>query len=328
METSITGEFGLTTPIISAGMAFVAGPPLAAAVSNAGGLGMLGGAMVPPEGVRMMIKATRAMTDKPFGIDLIGDFLEPAHIDVVIEEQVPIVVFFWTGPGDNDLVRLREAKIHFWMQIGTVAEAVAAAEAGAEALIVQGSQAGGHNRADAPLVDLFRRVKAALPQMPLICAGGIKDGQTMARALDMGAEAVWCGTRFLMANEANAHPEYQDRVRLAGPGDTIRTTLFGPEWPGQMARVLKNKATETGFGRETEALSDAEGQLVGSVELGGEKVPVPKYSAILPTPEMEADLDWVCLTVGECAGDIDNVLPAAEIVREMVRDAEPLLRRN
>src|SRR5437899_12621765 len=119
-ETRITRQFKLKTPIINAGMAFVAGPQLASAVANAGGLGMLGGAMVPAEGLRMMILATRSLNEKSFGVDLIGEFVEDAHIDVLVQEQVPLVVFFWSGPSGAQVQRLKAGGVKFWMQVGSV----------------------------------------------------------------------------------------------------------------------------------------------------------------------------------------------------------------
>ena len=203
--------------------------------------------------------------------------------------------------------------------------AEAAAEAGAEAVIVQGAEAGGHNRAEAAMPVLFGAVRRALPEMPLIASGGIADGRAMAAALMLGAEAVWCGTRFLASAEANAHPGYKARVVAARSGDTLRTTLFGPEWPGQMARVIANEGTRLAAGREAAALAEAKGRMIGTVVLGGERIPVPAYSAILPTPEFDADLDWACLTAGEIAATIDGVAPAAAIVAQMTAEAEEAL---
>src|SRR5499427_4919722 len=170
-DTRITRQFGLAAPILNAGMAFVAGPELAAAVSNAGGLGMLGGALMPPEGLKGLIEATRKATDRRFGVDLIGDFSTDAHIDVLVEQRVALAVFFWTGPTPAQIARMKSAGIAFWMQIGSVEEARAAAALGAEALVVQGSESGGHNRAEATLANLFPAVRTALPDMPLVAAG-------------------------------------------------------------------------------------------------------------------------------------------------------------
>ena len=319
--TRITERFGLTSPIINAGMAFVAGPELAAAVANAGGLGMLGGAMVPAEGLRLMIRATRGRTSRSFGVDLIGDFLDDTHINALIEEHVRLAVFFWSAPSPAQVGRLKSGGVDFWMQIGSVDEARAAAALGAEALVVQGSEAGGHNRSQAPLEALFGAVRAALPDIPLIAAGGIANGADMARALSRGADAVWCGTRFLASSEADAHDGYKARVVGAGKDGTRLTTVFGPEWPAQPVRALVNEAVRASDGRVEAALKEAAGQVIGTTILGGETINVPRYSALLPTRAFNADLEWSCLTAGECAADIVSIQPAGAIIARMINEA-------
>lgn len=324
-ETQVTKRFKLATPIINAGMAFVAGPALAAAVSNAGGLGMLGGAMVPPEGLRMLIATTRGMTGRAFGVDLIGDFVDDAHIRVLVDEQVALVVFFWSGPTVAQVAQLRKGGVAFWMQVGSIAEAEAAVVLGAEALIVQGSEAGGHNRSVGTLATLLPAIRTALPHVPLIAAGGISDGASMVAALLRGAAAVWCGTCFLASREADAHEGYKRRVVEAKAGDTAMTTVFGPEWPGQPVRAIVNAAVRTSHGRVAEALKEGEGQIIGSTILGGQKIPVPRYSALLPTSAFEADLDWACLTAGESSANIRAVEPADVIVTRMMDEARAVL---
>ena len=327
-NTRITRQFDLKTPIINAGMAFVAGPELAAAVANAGGLGMLGGAMVPATGLRAMIQATRRLTERNFGVDLIGEFIEDAHIDVLVEERVPVAVFFWSAPSLAQVQRLKAGGVSFWMQIGSVNEARASVDLGAEAIIVQGSEAGGHNRAEATLAVLFSTVRDALPRLPLIAAGGIADGASMASALLRGADAVWCGTRFLASSEADAHDDYKSRVVKAQAGDTAMTTVFGPEWPGQSLRALINQAVRHSEGRVDAALEEARGQMIGTTVLGGETVPVPRYSAILPTRAFNADLEWACLTAGECSANVKTVEPARVIIARMMKEAEAVLTAN
>jgi len=214
-----------------------------------------------------------------------------------------------------------------WMQVGRMSEAADAIARGVEVLIVQGSEAGGHNRSEAPLAQLLPRMLKAFPKTQMIATGGIFDGATMAAALCLGAQAVWCGTRFLASNEADAHAAYKDAVVDASAGGTEITRVFGPEWPDQPLRALVNKAVITARGREAAALADSQGEIIGSVLLGGQTVPVPRYSAILPTPEFKADLDWSCLTAGECAADIHAIEPAADIVRRMTSDASRILEQ-
>lgn len=320
IETRITRALGLRTPIINAGMAMVARPHLAAAVANVGGLGMLGVDVLPPEAMRDMIRTTRTLTDEPFGVDLVKPFITDDHIEVAITERVSLLVTFWGGPEPEQRKRLLAAGIPFWMQVGSVAEAMEARALGAEAIIVQGAEAGGHNRAEASILALLPAVRRAVAPLPVIAAGGIHDGATMAAALALGAEAVWCGTRFLASEEADAHRGYKARVITAGVGDTLRTTLFGPEWRDAPVRVIANAATREWAGRENEALERCAGETVATLHTPAGPVPLPRFSAYLPTTAVDGDLDQLCLTAGECSGNITDVLPAAHIVEAMTRD--------
>lgn len=325
IHTRITETLGIDSPVCSAGMAFVGRPALAAAVSNAGGLGGLGCDMNPPEGLRAMLRATRALTARPISVDMAGDFLTEEHLDVCIEERVEVVVFFWTLPSPVQVERLAKAGVEVWMQVGSVAQAREAAGLGARAIIVQGIEAGGHNRSEAATMTLLPAVSRAVAPLPVIAAGGIADGRGLAAALCLGADAVWCGTRFLASHEAHAHDEYKARVLAAGVGDTVRTDLFGREWPFQTERVIRNKVVEVWGERAAEAMQTPPGEPVGTTVIGGETVPIPTFSAVLPTPETEGDFDELNLTAGESCGNIEEILPAGEIVRRMTSDAAAVL---
>jgi NAD(P)H-dependent flavin oxidoreductase YrpB (nitropropane dioxygenase family) len=327
LATSITCAFGLTTPIVNAGMAMIARPALAAAVCDAGGLGTIGADINPPEILRDLVRETKTLTKRPFGVDLIGDFVTDEHLSLLIEERVALAIFFWTLPMRDQVERLKEAGIKVWMQIGRVAEALEAASLGADALIVQGAEAGGHNRAEASTMTLFPRIRRRFPALPLLAAGGIVDGTTMAAALVLGADAVWCGSRFLAAQEADAHAAYKARVLSADVGDTAISSIYGPEWPGQPMRAIVNDGVRVALGREADAIADATGQIVGSTILNGQTISVPRYSAILPTRDFAGDIEQVCLTAGQSAGNIDEILPAGEIVRRMTSEAEAVLAR-
>lgn len=326
-STRIARAFGLTTPIVNAGMAMIARPELAAAVSNAGGLGTIGCDINPSDILRQHVRETRALTERPFGVDLIGDFLTDDHLDVLIEERVAVAIFFWTFPSREQVARLKNNGVAVWMQAGTVAETDAAVALGADALIVQGAEAGGHNRSEASTMTLFPRIRRRHADLPLLAAGGIADGTTMAAALVLGADAVWCGSRFLAAAESAAHEGYKAAVVEADVGDTAILSVYGPEWPSQPMRAILNTGAQDAVGRETEAITEAAGKIVGSVDLNGQTVPVPRYSALLPTGSFEGDLDQTCLTAGQSVGNIDAVLPAAEIVRAMTNEAAEALRR-
>ena len=324
-STSITRSFGLTTPIVNAGMAMIARPALAAAVCEAGGLGTIGSDINPPDALRNLIRHTKALTKRPFGVDLIGDFVTDEHVSVLIEEQVALAIFFWTLPTVEHVERLKRGGVEVWMQIGRVAEAEQAVALDADALIVQGAEAGGHNRAEASTMTLFPRIRRRFPGLPLLAAGGIVDGATMAAALVLGADAVWCGSRFLASEEAEAHDAYKGHVLSADVGDTAILSIYGPEWPGQAMRAIVNDGARVALGREPEAIRDAEGQIIGSTVLNGQTIPAPRYSAILPTRDFDGDIEQTCLAAGQSAGNIDEILPAGEIVRRKTSEAKAAL---
>jgi NAD(P)H-dependent flavin oxidoreductase YrpB (nitropropane dioxygenase family) len=327
-STSITRTFGLTTPIVNADMAMVARPALAAAVCEAGGLGTIGSDINPPGILRNLVRQTKALTKRPFGVDLIGDFVTDEHIAVLIEEQVALAIFFWTLQRAGQVEQLKCAGVKVWIQIGRVAEAEQAVALDVDALIVQGAEAGGHNRAEASTMTLFPRIRRRLPGLPLLAAGGIVDGATMAAALVLGADAVWCGSRFLASQEAEAHDAYKDRLLSADVGDTAILSIYGPEWPGQAMRAIVNDGARVALGREPEAINDSAGQIIGSTVLNGQTIPAPRYSAILPTRDFDGDIEQACLTAGQSAGNIDEILPAGEIVRRMTKEAKAALNRS
>lgn len=329
LNTKITQTYQLSVPIVSAGMAFVATPTLAAAVSNAGGLGTVSGAMMTPADLTQQICQTRYLTDRPFGVDFITDLATPDHIAVCVAERVPVVIFFWSMPPQDWVMRLQASGTHVWIQVGAIAEAQTAAALGVDAIIAQGAEGGGHNRAEASTFNLLPAVGRAVAPLPVIAAGGIVDGHGLVAALALGAEAVWCGTRFLASEEAYAHAEYKTRVLKAHLGDTTRTALFGPEMPGQMMRVIRNRAVQQWGDRVAEAMTHSQTQPpVGSTILGGNTVPLPQFSALLPTPNTTGDLEELCLTAGESSGNITILKPARDIVEEMQREAVELLTQR
>ena len=133
--------------------------------------------------------------------------------------------------------------------------------------------------------------------------------------------------RFLASQEAEAHDAYKARVLSADVGDTAILSIYGPEWPRQAMRAIVNDGARVALGREPEAIDDASGQIIGSTILNGQKIPTPRYSAILPTRDFDGDIEQACLTAGQSAGNIDEILPAGEIVRRMTNEAKAALNR-
>jgi NAD(P)H-dependent flavin oxidoreductase YrpB (nitropropane dioxygenase family) len=319
-RTRITDAYGLEAPIVSAGMARIARPPLVAAVSNAGGLGTLGAAMVAPAALRHMLWDVRRLTSRPYAVAFTTDCVGIEHVEVCIGESVPVVVFSLSLPERRHVARLRSNGIQVWVQVGSVADARAAKAMGADAIIAQGQEGGGHNRAEAATFSLLPAVREAVAPVPVIAAGGIVDGRSLVGAMALGAEAVWCGTRFLASTEAHAHDVYKARIVQAGVGDTVRTALFGPEWPDQSLRVIRNRVVAQSHGTAPREDSRAHPP-IGRTRLGDDHVDMPKFSALPPTPETVGDFEEMCLPAGEGAGNIQSIRPAAAIVAAMMSEA-------
>ncbi len=208
---------------------------LAAAVSEAGGLGTI--AVAGPEAIRRELAAARALTDRPIAVNVLLPFARRSWFEAAAAADV--IVTFWGAPKR----RGGGTWIH---QCGSVAEARSAHAAGADAVVVQGVEAGGHVRGSEPALGLLERVKAALPpDYPLLLAGGIAERADVRQALEAGVSAAVAGTRFLLSDESRAHPEYKQR--LLGADETILTELFGLSWPAPH-RVIPNAATEHHLG--------------------------------------------------------------------------------
>lgn len=327
MRTRITDEYGIDFPLVSAGMSFIATPPLVAAVSNAGGMGTLGTALIPPEPLAGLIQQVRSLTAKPFGVNFIPHFIEEGHVEVCLEQRVPVVSFHWEDPPEGWITRLRDGGVKVWQQVGSVDAARRAVGRGVHAVIAQGLEAGGHNLGAAGTFALLPAVAEAVDPAPVLAAGGIADGRGVVAALSLGAEGVWVGTRFVASHEAYAHEEYKRRIVAAGVDGTALQTIFGPEWPDARARVLRNRVVEEWAGREDE-LQPPSGETIGQTVFGGQPYAMPKFSAALPTPDTSGDFEEMCLVAGEGAGLVREVKGAGEIVREMMEEAERLIRRR
>lgn len=332
LRTRVTEEYGIQAPIVLAPMGFVAMPPLAAAVSNAGGLGLIGAGAAPPPVLEEMIHATRALTAAPFGVGFLivdtafGPSTVEEHLAVVIAERLPVVVFHWDLPPRAWVDELHRGRARVWLQVGSVARARDAVALGADAVICQAAEAGGHNHSATPLLSLLPAMVHAIRPTPVIAAGGIADGHALAAALLLGADAACLGTRFVASAEANAHPEHQRRIVAARAGDTAFTQIFGPEWPDGRVRTLRNRVVDEWRGRDDRTPPQPDPpQCIGTTLLGGAEYRMPKFSAVLPTPETSGDFEEMCLLAGESAAVIRAVAPADEIVRDLVGEAESLL---
>jgi nitronate monooxygenase len=248
LTTPLCRQLGIDQPILSVGFGTGAGPELAAAVSNAGGFGVLGASGMPAGAIRRLVARTRELTGRPFGANVIiaegdpGDraFLTEA-VGAAAGAGVAAVVLFWGDAAPYvPVAHAGGAKV--LIQVGSVAEARAAAAAGVDAVIVQGVEAGGHVRGTTSIWELLPAAVAALGDLPVLASGGIGDGAGIARALRLGAQGVSLGTRFVASDEAFVHPDYKRRVVDAGAGDTVYSRLWDVGWPDAPHRTLRNRA--------------------------------------------------------------------------------------
>jgi len=322
ISTKLTEKLGIRHPIVQAGMGGVARAELVAAVSNAGGLGMLGMVRMTPDFIRDQIQKTRALTMRPFGVNLIQP-VAPAsgfegQLEICIEEKIPVVSLFWSDPAPF-VQTCHAAGIVVMLQVGSAEEAIRAAAAGVDMIVAQGVEAGGHVRGHVGLVPLLPAVVEAVAPVPVIAAGGIVDGRGLAAALALGADGVWVGTRFVASTESEAHADYKKRLLAACQADAIYTEVFHVGWPPNSPhRVLRNPLTE--------GSSPPRGP-VGTVRLGDEVLDVPAFGSMTPTIHTEGRTELMANYAGQGVGLVRNILPAAEIVQQIISEAEVSIRR-
>jgi nitronate monooxygenase len=325
LRTPLCARLGIEVPIVQAPMGSCAVPPLAAAVSAAGGLGMLGVTWLTPAETRASVRATRARTERPFGVNLSLAWSQHERLAACLEEGVRIVSLFWGDP--SPYVRaIHDAGALLLQTVGSAEEARRVIDAGADVVVAQGWEAGGHVWSEVASLPLVPCVVDAAGATPVIAAGGIADGRGVAAALVLGAGAAWLGTRFLASEEVFVHPDYRRRILAARETDTIHTFLFDVGWEDAPHRTLRN-TTLTSWetaGRPLPGRRPGEGDTVARLPGG---MPVARYSDIPPLPGMEGDLEALVHYAGQSAGLVTRVQPAADIVRELVEQAAVALGR-
>lgn len=237
----------------------------------------------------------------------LGALTTAEHIRVCAEEKVDLVVFFWNPPVAAWADSLVRADVPFVVTVGSTESAGRAAELPLSGLMLQGVEAGGHVKAEMPLLELVQLIRDKYPDQMLIGAGGLATAQDVNATLKAGADAVCPGTRFVACEEANAHSEYKHRITQAKARDTIITSVFGPEWPDVPMRVIRNQATD---GQNAD-------HPVGTTELFDQSYQMPPNSAVLPTRNTAGNFDLMCLAAGQSVEGIDKVQSAAEIVESL-----------
>jgi len=305
LKTVICDLFGIKYPIIQGGMAYLGTAELVSAVSNAGGLGIIGAGDSEPDWVREQIRLTRQLTDKPFGVNimLMSPFAAPV-VDVVLEEKVAVVT---TGAGNPVpyMPRVEEAGIKVMPVLASVVLAKRVERAGADAVVAEGMESGGHI-GEVTTMALVPQVVDGV-QIPIVAAGGIGDGRGLVAALALGAQGVQVGTRFVCSEECIAHPAYKEKILQAQE----RSTVVSGQSTGHPLRCLQNRLTRQFLEMEKAGVSKEELESFGVNRY---------YQGVI-----EGNLEDGTLIAGQIAGLIKEIKPVRVIIDEMIAEAEAII---
>ena len=310
LHTAICDLFGIEHPVFLAGMGGVAFAEVCAAVSEAGGFGTLGLVGFTPERIRKEMRAVRARTNKPFGVDLLAALPEQIHasIEVIVEGGAAAFVA-GLGVPEPVIERCHRAGVKVMAVCGKVSHAVHAESAGCDAVVAQGTEAGGHTGQVAAMALVPQTVDAV--KIPVLAAGSIVDGRGLAAALALGAQGAWIGTRFIASHEAHAASGFKQRLVEAGSADTVVTRCYS----GKPMRVLRNAYVE-GWEKRSNEIRPFPLQFLESGREG-----------VLSFGVDPIDPARTCMPAGQGVGAIDEILPVAEIMRRLVEGARGEIER-
>ncbi len=315
LKTRLTDILGVEHPVMLAGMGGVSYHRLVAAVSEAGGYGTFGASTMSGDGMVAEMRAARALTDKPFGVDLLTALPDRllADVETLIREGATV---FAAGLGvPRDVIALcHEKNVLVLSMCGKVRHAIAAVEAGCDIVVAQGTEAGGHTGQVATFPLIPQIVDAVDGRVPVVAAGGIFDGRGLAAALALGAAGVWIGTRFIATPEARSAPGYKEALLRTAEDDTVVSKAF----TGKTLRAVRNSMT-THFEKHPEELKPFPTQLIAAMEGGWMHLGADESTT-------GVDPDRECYPAGQGVGAINSIEPAADILHRMVEEAEAVLR--
>jgi nitronate monooxygenase len=323
LRTNLCDLLGIDVPIIQAPIGGASVPGLAAAVSNAGGLGMLSVTWRQPAELREMLHATQQLTQRPFGVNLVLTWDPSERLGICLAEGVKVISFFWGDPAPY-VEQIHRAGALAMHTVGSAAEARQAVDAGVDVVVAQGWEAGGHVWGQVSTMALVPAVVDAAGSAPVVAAGGIADGRGFAAALMLGASGVWLGTRFLASEEAQVHPMVKEMVVSRVETDTAYGEIFNVGWDNAPHRTLRNSTVE-----RWEAAGSPTTDRPGAgepVATTAEGTPVVRYSDTMPRPGMTGDLEALAFYAGQSTGLVHSIEPAAQIVARLATEAEDALR--
>jgi len=329
LATTLTNTIGLEVPIVQAPVGSATCPELAATVANAGALGMLAVTWRDEETTRKVITETKHRTDGIFGVNIVidsdaKDIPTETHVEVCLDEGIDIFSFSFGDAGPY-IEQIHSHDGTVLQTVGSAAEAKAAVDSGVDILVAQGWEAGGHVQSAVATLPLVPRIVDAVPDTPVIAAGGIADGRGIAAVLTLGAAGAWLGTRFLATEEAHVHRIYRQRVLGADETETIYTDIFDEGWPDVPHRVLENTtvADWKAAGRR-KIERPGEDEVIAETDDG---TPIRRYEDSLAIPGIDGAVGELPLYVGQSAGLTQNVQPADELVATLTEETIEALER-
>lgn len=325
LHTPLCDLLGCRYPVLQAGMGGVARSQLAAAVSEAGGFGCLGMVRESPELISREIQAVRERTSLPFGVNLIPSSTDTAlfneELDVCIEAGINTMVYFWDVV-PQAVERAKAAGMSVLYQVGSIEDARRAVEAGADAIIAQGVEAGGHVKGNVTSLVLLPQIVKAV-EVPVIGSGGFASGASLVAALALGAQGIHCGTSFLATEESFAHGLHKKRVTQASSEQTVHTDAYAINWPkGSPVRVIENEMTK-GLGTQLFGHDPAGIKRVIVAEEEGRSIYL--WSTDSPLQSMTGDIERLAMFAGQVSGQIDHIESAAVRIKSIISEARNVL---
>lgn len=326
MRTELCHLLGIEHPILQAAIGGISCPELAAAVSNAGGLGSIAMTGWGYEGTKARLLRSAELTNHGIVANVLLSYDVGAEIEAILEHPPKAVSFFW-GDIAPHAARVHASGSLVMANVGSVNEAERAVDAGADIIVAQGWEAGGHVRGSVASMALIPAVVDAIHPIPVVAAGGISDGRGLAAALCLGAQAAWIGTRFLAAAEADIHPAYRARVLSSVASDTYYSKLYDGGWPDAPGRVLRNDTISNweNAGCPKTGARPGEGDVIAQDRDGYE---IKRYDAVAMRSTIKGDIESAPLWAGQGVGLVKKAESAGDIVRDLVTLSTQTLART
>ena len=309
----------LRYPVLQAPIGAAASVELAAAISNAGGMGSLALTWREPDVASKMIQRLRTQTKEIFFVNYVLSF-PTKSLNAALEAGAPVVTFSWGQP--NLLIdRVHQSGAHVGVQAGTVDGAKQALDDGADFIICQGVEAGGHVQSTIALNELLPRVVEMAGVVPVVATGGLTDGADLAWALGLGAKAIMLGTRFVAVQESDAHDQYKQAIVDARSSDSVYTLCFDGAWPYAAHRALRNKTLETWESAGCPPAGQRPGENDIVARISSEKV-IKRYSEAAPLQTSQGNILDCCLYAGTGCGNINDIPNAADLISSIWSEYE------